>query len=297
MKKWFNYFIYISIIFLIVFLVRADYFVVPVVRNVFHLVLAFVFVFIGFFLDAYSWYKALHLFNCKQVKYLDCVASEGLSIFGKYIPGKIWVILGRSAYISKRYDLNEKEVASISLNVQFVSLWSALLLGILGLAFIQVSWYIVLGSIALLIIFSLILFTPLFHRLFTVIMMKLLRKRFDIPQLTISSVLFVLPFSVLCWLTWCLGFWFLAISLVPEHIPLFAGLFYALGASLGMIAIILPGGLGMREGLLSLTLIAAGLASDFSVTVSVSSRLWYLIGEGFIFFTGLIISRFYKLRK
>jgi len=64
-----------------------------------------------------------------------------------------------------------------------------------------------------------------------------------------------------------------------------------------MIAIILPGGLGMREGLLSLTLIAAGLASDFSVTVSVSSRLWYLIGEGFIFFTGLIISRFYKLRK
>jgi uncharacterized membrane protein YbhN (UPF0104 family) len=56
-----------------------------------------------------------------------------------------------------------------------------------------------------------------------------------------------------------------------------------------MVSLVVPGGIGVREGAITayLTLFDIGLAD--ALTVSIASRLWYLVGEVLIFVAGNIV--------
>ena len=75
-------------------------------------------------------------------------------------------------------------------------------------------------------------------------------------------------------------------SLTSMDVPLSVGLGFPLAGSLGVMAFIVPGGLGVREGALIAYLSLAGIAVPVATTISIASRLWYLVGEVFIFFVG-----------
>ena len=51
----------------------------------------------------------------------------------------------------------------------------------------------------------------------------------------------------------------------------------------GVLAIIVPGGIGVRESILSGFLIALKVDPKLAVTISALSRLWFISGEVFIF--------------
>ncbi len=292
MKKWFNYFVYVSIIFLIIALIRGNYLKVPIVYNYYYLVFSIIFVCLGFLFDAFSWYKALVHSGYKEVKYDKAVISMGLSIFGKYIPGKVWLIIGRSAYIARRYDLLERDTSAISLNGQFISTWIGLMIGIIGLLFIRSKFYLLEILFLFWIFLSALIFSKFFHRIFEKLFEKIFKKTFKIPQLNFRSVIKVAPWFLLSWLLWCCGFYFLSNSLSQEPVCLITGFSFALAATLGLIALI-PGGLGIREGILVTLLIMSGFSENSSVTISVASRLWFLFGETFIF----ILAFFLEKRK
>lgn len=290
MKKYFKYFVYISLIFLIVALIKADYLVIPYIHNIGLLALSIVFVCIGFFFDSFAWKKTLNIYGYKNVSTSEAIASMGLSIFGKYIPGKIWLIMGRSAYIAQRHNLSEKDTTSISLNAQFISLWVGLLMGSTGLWLIGSKDYWAELTLLLWLMLSLLLFSRVFHNMFTGIVKKIFKKTLSIPSLSISNVFKTLPWFIINWLSWCAGFYLLTQSLSPNIVGPEIGFVFALAGTLGLLAIIVPGGLGVREGIVVALLLLAGFDETLAISISISSRLWFLIGEIFIFLLGLLFN-------
>lgn len=290
MKKWFNYFTYISFAFLLFALSRADYLRVPEVQNPLSLAGSLFLLFTSFLVASLSWQQLLH-HSGLPIKYRSAVASTGLSIFGKYIPGSIWTIVGRSGYLATRQGYPLDQLTSLSVDAQAIRLWTGLLAGSLGFFYVdklqQWSW-VVLLTLGLLTAF---LLTDIFHLLGEKLTKRFLNKPLKLPRLTIAQLIQVAPLFLFYWLCLNTGFYLLANSVAASSAPYFLSFGYALSSALGTMAIVAPGGLGVREGLLFTYLLLAGLSTPEATTLSVFSRLWFLLGEAFIFGIGAWLDR------
>jgi len=269
-------------------LYRADYLVIPKITSFYCLTGSFVFMFGGFAADALSWRSILNTSDFRA-NTRECFASVGLSIFAKYIPGKVLVIVGRAAYISEQMSYPLGTISLLSLNAQFISLWIGLTLGTTGL--------FILGELLIwkwLILFlwtslTVIIFSKVVHVLLENTIKSVFHKEILIPQLNVKSILKVMPWFLACWGCWGIGFYFLASSLQTQYVPIVTVLIYPLCGTLGILAVIAPGGIGVREGLITGCLVMTGLPVTEAAAVSVASRLWFLIGEIFIFIYGWIL--------
>ena len=72
----------------------------------------------------------------------------------------------------------------------------------------------------------------------------------------------------------------LAFSTAISPVMMFA---FPLSVCFGLIAIFLPAGLGLREGIIIGYLTLAGLDVESATTISFVNRLWFIGGEVFIF--------------
>ena len=290
MKNWFRYIFYASLIFLVIALIRADYLVLPTIFKPVRLVLSMVLLFAGFLLNALGWPRLLR-HTPYRVGDGEGMASHGLAIFGKYIPGKFWVIMGRAEYLSLHSGQSRKDLASLSLDAQFIALWTALLLGSIGMLSVRGGGLYGMAVLLLFVLLSLVIFTPLFHRLAEWILSKILRKQVQVPRLSLDKVIRAMLWYLLSWGSWSAAFWFLAASLVEGALPLSTAFAFALGGSLGILSVFAPGGLGVREGVLTAYLTLVGLSLPEATTIAVASRLWFLAGEVFIFLAALFLDR------
>ena len=290
MKSLYRWFVYVTLVFLVYYMVRQGALDIPRVHSVPVLVASIPFLFAGFFGGALSWRKVLSRSGFDS-PFGECLASMGLSVFGKYIPGKFWLILGRAAYIAERRRAPIGDVSTASLNDQFIGLWGGLLLGTIGLLWVGgVRLYGWLTLVAWLVM-TLLVFSPLVHRLAQVVLSALLRRSIKIPVLDLRSTLGILPWALGYWAVWAVGFLLLVRALSAQPVPLSAGLAFPLAGSLGVLAIIAPGGLGVREGIMVGYLTLAGTPLPQALTVSVASRLWFLVGELTFFASGIVASR------
>lgn len=290
MKNKFIYFIYISILFLFIYLYKLNYFNEIKVVSLWLVFLSLLFLCFGFFTTGLAWWKNLTEYNY-HVSISECFAGIGLSIFGKYIPGKLWVVVGRAAYISEKRNLSLKSISLISLNDQFITIWVGLLLGALGL-FILGGFHL-WGWLAILLWcgLSLVLFSRVFHILVEYMATRILKKKIVITSLKLKTTLSLLPWYILTWLLWSIAFYCFVAGLSSNNISLGTGLIFPLAGSLGIIAIISPGGIGVREGIMVGLLNLTGISIQEATTISIASRLWFLIGEGFIFVLGLLADK------
>lgn len=295
-KYFFKWFFYVSIAFLIIALIKADYLQKPTFYEITYVYISFVFLFAGFLLDGIAWGKTLKKANY-NISLQNGITSQGLSVFGKYIPGKLWVLLGRAEYISKKHDIPREKTSSLSLNAQFISLWVGLLLGTIGLLLISKLDIYGLTVLGLFVLLTLIIYTPLFHRLFESSVSKVIKRDINIPRLNFKNVLQILPWFFVNWGCWIVSFYFFGKSLTAEPVTFNIAWGFALAGSLGIMAIIAPGGLGVREGLLTGYLSLAGLELADATTIAVASRLWFLVGEVFIFTVGVLLDKIITIHK
>ncbi|MEX0778950.1 MAG: hypothetical protein WD037_04400 [Balneolales bacterium] len=93
---------------------------------------------------------------------------------------------------------------------------------------------------------------------------------------------------------WSAGFYFLILSLTDTPVSPSAGLSYALATNIGIMAIFAPGGLGVREAIIVGYLTFTGVSFAEATTISLASRLWFLVGEAFLFVAGLISNEYRK---
>ena len=290
MKDFFKYFLYASCLFLAYSLYKADYLNIPQVHVVSHLLLSLFFLFVGFILKAVTWQKTLNSYGY-QISSRVALSSIGLSVFGKYIPGKVWAIVGPATYVAKATNSSAADIVSPTVISQTISLWTGLVFGAIGLVVVGglEVWGLMI-SVAWLVM-TLILFTPYFHAIAKKTIKVVVKKDVEIPALTKKETLSLIPWFVVYWGSYFLGFYFFANSISIAELSYSAGLAFPFAATVGIIALFAPGGLGVREGLLVGYFSLAGVEIADATTISVTSRLWFLIGEVFIFLIGLVASR------
>lgn len=287
MKSWYKYFVYISLVFLAVALYNANFLKVPKIFSISSLIASFIFLFAGFIINAITWQKVLKESNY-SVDLSSCIAGVGLSIFGKYIPGKIWMVMGRAAYITETFHHSLGTLSAVSLNAQFIAIWFGLVFGVIGLfllgGFHLWGWLILFLWVGL----AVIIFSELAHEHAERAIKSLLRKDITLPRFTIKSTISVMPWFVSYWGFWSFGFYLLVTSLIKMDVPWGVGFGFPLAGTLGIMTLISPGGLGTREAVLVGYLNLAGIPVVDATTIAVASRLWFLGGEIFIFILGWI---------
>ena len=117
-------------------------------------------------------------------------------------------------------------------------------------------------------------------------MKKIFKKDFNevYPQ---RAIILVLVGAMFCWLLWVIGFWFLGMS-AGVNISINAALLFPLATIVGVIAVFAPGGVGIKESVISAGLIFFGINKTDAISLSVYSRLWFLFGEIIFFLLAIL---------
>ena len=291
--NWYKILIYFSLLSVVTYILNSDFFFIPKIKSIGYLLISILFLFIGFLVDYYNWAAYLKARKSKQINFADALVSHGITIFSKYIPGKIWIIIGRAGFLAKKYNFSTKKLSLISFEVQNLSLWSGLIISLICLFFFKDAEYILIlsfGLFSLLIALSIFIFTDFFQNLLQIIIKKLFKIDFTNKKPYVTFYNLIGFYST--WVIWSFSFYFLEKALFDKEIVLFTGLAFVLAANIGLIAIIFPGGIGVREGILVAILINFEFTIAEATTISLVSRLWFLSGEVFIFLTSLVIQRF-----
>ena len=288
-KKYFSIFIIISLVFVIIFLTKNNYSTININKiNFTYLYLSLFFLFNGFIFNAVSWYLVLKSEKIK-VSLKTAMTSHGFCIFGKYIPGKIWSVIGRASYLSDE-NTSLQTTVQLSFYAQILSIWTGIGIGLPALLFNQIFFKYCIFIIILWILILLSLFLPLNKINFlNILFSKLNKTKIDFIKMDFKFFLKNIPSFIFFWSCWTIAFYFLLKALFPmQDFGLSTSAIFPLSASLGIIAFIFPGGIGIREGLLVGGLTATGMGINDAILVSLVARIWFFVGEFFIFFMALI---------
>ena len=162
MTALFRGFVYASLAFLAVYLQRQGLLTLPVVQSVPLLTISFVLLAAGIFTQTLAWRQVLRRAGY-PTRISACVASMGLTAFSKYVPGKIWIVVGRSAYLAQRLGRPLGDLTAFSVTDQILAVWAGLALGAVGA--LLVGGVRAFGGLLLLswVVVSILVFVPSCH--------------------------------------------------------------------------------------------------------------------------------------
>ncbi|MBN2484838.1 MAG: flippase-like domain-containing protein [Bacteroidales bacterium] len=289
--QWaFRVLLYLSIAFLLWYLVKFDYLSLAGINIRWGwLVVSALLLWAGFFFSTIGWKQALKLHGYPVSTKLALV-SHGLSVFAKYVPGKVWVILGRAAYVTAQNGTKAADLSFISLKEQLLYILLGLMVSFLPvLIYFENSywaWIILVTILGL----CMALFVKPLHDIGEKLGKAIFKKHFDLPFLSLGLSLKLSCYILVYWAFYSVGFYFLVVSLTSN--ASFAHVFaFPMAVCYGVLALFTPGGIGVREGLLTAFLTATGVELQMAVTISVISRLWFISGEVFLFVLALLFKR------
>ena len=286
-RSWHRYFVYGSLVFVGVVLYRFDYLRVPSVASPALLALTLPLQIVGFGFLVASWNVLLAKSGC-PVRFSEGLAALGLSVLGNYLPGKVWLIMGRAGYVAECHGYALTKVSVLSLHAQLIALWAGLALGSVG-AF-AVGGVRIWGPLilALWLALTLTIFSRAVHALVARVVARLIGRHLSIPLMSLESTWRAIVWAMLTWMCWSLAFYLFVLSLGFGGVTPVDGLAFPLAATLGVIAVFAPGGLGAREGVLIAYLVLAGQSAADATSAAVAARLWFLVGELGLFVIGWI---------
>ena len=256
-------------------------------KNINYLLLsAGIFSFIVFyFLRGFIWYKLL-LDHTYKVSFKQAAFLWAMSEIKRYIPGKFWFILGRTAAFSN-HGIKKMETARLLLIELQIFVLGSLIVSLLSAPFLlqhfasQIPFVFIIVAIAsFFIVISLIIYINNQY-----IIQKLPEKvrratGAILPKVSPKKIVFLLFISVIALLWFGLGNYFIIASIVfidPQLILQLIG-FFTLSFLLGFLSFFTPAGLGIREGIITIGL-AKIVSSGPAAFGSLFSRLLLIISE------------------
>jgi len=289
--------IYLSILFLLVYIYKNGLFIVPKIYNPAALVISLAFLFSGFLIDVWGWQLIING-NGGKVKYKHALISTGLYIFTKYIPGKIWIILGKANYMMDYAQLGLTELSGLALTYQIFSLVGGMCMGLFGIlkfGFVTSVIIIIILSTGLLIIS---LFFGILGKIADWFTVKIIKRQYQFTSMSKTKMFKIFRVTLLNWLSWTIGFYFFSLAILPGgSVSPFIGFGFPFATVWGVVSFFAPGGIGVREGILTAYLNLLDLNIEYATSVSLFSRIWFLIGETFIFFVALANTWRFKCTK
>jgi len=284
LKTLSNLLIYISIFFVGLYLWKNGIYKLPNVVNPYFLLLSFVLLLLGQFLYLYMWYLMLKREYSLNPQII--FESESVTIFNKYIPGKIWVIIGPVSYLKKYYDVSTKAITHYSLYLQIIIIWSGLLSGLFFLKLLDFKLQVL--YILLFVVLTLLIYTKWLHKVVEKFILLVFKKKIVIPTININHNIKPILVSMLMWFIWSIAFYLMILSTTDQSIPFSVAFIFPIASVIGIVSLFSPGGLGIREGIMAFLLIAMGLPFELSTQISIDSRLWFIIFEILVFLLSLL---------
>ena len=235
---------------------------------------------------SWSWGKTLEAFGAK-LNYGDVFVIYFRSMIGKYVPGKLWQIVGSTYLASKRGVQEGPTIASVVIG-QVYSLFSGFVIfmgaiAIWGMDSSSDSFMnFKLPSICVLLLILLLSLNPNLAKPAMNWFLRLCkRKQIDV-EINIRQSVWLFILFMIPWFVFGLSFWLIARSLTfLPFVQYFKLTSIMVGATvIGFLAVFSPGGLGIREGMIVILLSSM---TEYSVTfasaVAVSYRFVTVIVE------------------
>jgi hypothetical protein len=231
------------------------------------------------FYNAFLWHFLTVKSDCK-INTGNSIIAWSYSQLGKFVPGKVFYLLGRLYYYKKENVSTAKITFCFFLENAYTFL-SALFMFIVSIPFVDLSianeykFY----SIILLILFFVFL-NPFFAEKGLNFVLKVLKKEPMKLYLAYRDMIIMLLLFVSNWLVMGVGFFILSEALYPVGPSKFFYLTaaFALSNVIGILSFFAPAGIGVRETILIFVLKAI-MPSSFAVIISIVSRIWSTAGE------------------
>ena len=254
---------------------------------------------LGLFVKSWLWSQVLRCFG-QTLPAMRAFRVAYLSNLGRYVPGKVMQFVG-IMYLAKKEGIREDAAVSSFALVQLFDTPSGLILIflyylILGTSMEQIRQYlpvlIILGVLTL-VSFLIILIPSLMER-----MLNLILKLFKQPRLEFElkkkTGIWLLILYFIDWNIIGAAFYLFlrAITDVPVEFFLQACLVYVAAYLIGYWALFAPGGIGVREGAMSVFLAQiGGLLQPVAYAVSLAARLWFMVGEILVSILALMVRK------
>ena len=226
-----------------------------------------------------------------EIKFFQSMWIIATTQIAKYLPGRIWSMVGR-VYIGKkeRFD-GDLLIVSMILETCLLIITSGVifLIATLFTGVLQITYLLL--SIMLIIIAAAFIH-PRILSWFVNLIMKILHRQPVTISVSYFKILRVSIFFFGLWFVQIIGFYFLVMAIYPVHLsmaPVFMAA-YTLSWITGFIVLFAPSGLGVREGIMTL-LLSPVLTTPLAIAVSLLTRVWMTLFEIIIFFVGLIVRR------
>ncbi|MBN2379138.1 flippase-like domain-containing protein [candidate division WOR-3 bacterium] len=227
-----------------------------------------------------------------------------ISAMGRYLPGKVWQVVGM-VYLGKREGVHTGAGVWAAILAQLLAVLSGVLVTLLAFLVEQerlltpllerIGWErLSLWWVLVPVVLMLVLIHPRILQKLTNWLLRLFKR----PSVQFSlSYPGLLAFFILYFLSWVLygtAFWLFLFSVhtvgLSDWVLVTGG--FAAAYIVGLLAVFVPGGLGVREGLLALVL--GGLVGEgVAVALSFGQRLWFTAAE----LTFVAISLIFLRRK
>jgi hypothetical protein len=201
-----------------------------------------------------------------------------LGNLGRYVPGKVLQLAG-TAYLARAKGVSPVLTVSASLTSQVFVLVAGLFvaaatlpeLGAAATTDLSVLWTVGLAVAALLVV---VVLSPILDAIYR-FALRLIRKSEYHASIPVRERIVLLAVSLLAWIALGTGFWLFVGAVTSLDagavIPLIG--ISAAGYVGGYLAVFVPGGLGVREGLYAL-LLAAYVPPPMAVAIAILCRLW-----------------------
>lgn len=240
-----------------------------------------------FFTRGFYWYAFLSRFNVKISLGLAFTSIFSTALM-RYIPGKVFSILGRAQLVSLAgYPLSY--CVFLSTATQIVQLVCGFLLGAIGIFMLDA---IRIDLVPMAIVSALVCFAIFMAKGRPI--PRLLRKHWvpeNLRPLLGERIPPVGDLFGLIFIHWLIlgsayAAFLKAAGLDVGILPMFI---QPMANTLGIVAIFAPGGIGVREGAMVTYLTLTGVDINTAIGVSVTSRVWFLCGEVTIFVVGTLM--------
>ncbi len=225
-----------------------------------------------------------------QITFRDGVESSFKPILAKYIPGKVWVVLGPAHILSNKTGRSLVFWSAALLYFQLIYIVSGLLTGMVGLLFFPIrpklQIFVIPATIALAIAAVVVIAG------INAIPAKLIPKKLaGLRTLRHSSLLPVFLLSTLQWLGLSLAYLIFMQSMGYSPNKLAVILLQPLANNLGLLAVFAPGGIGVRELVMSAYLNLASIPVLQAAIIAIFARIWFFAAEILVFGIGWVLSR------
>lgn len=233
---------------------------------------------LGYAVSAVLWSEMVADLGGRRIPRLRAIPLFLTANLGRYIPGKVWQILGLT-YLSRAEGVRARVAGAAAILGQLFALGGAALLGSAALAQGS-SWHRAVAGVsaAVLATMSVGFFVPTFRKRALALLERWGDTEFDKPRIGAGfGIRWALVYLV-NWVIYAGAFWLFVRSYEPSIGFLETGPAFAAAYLLGYVFLPAPAGIGVREASLT-TLLSPALGVSGALAIAVTSRLWLTVVE------------------